>query len=85
MPFLSISRSAFVRNVCRGWASRVRDLFHKPNKARCIIFIDELDALGKTQGVNPVGGHDEREQALNQLLVEMDGFDSRVGVIIMAA
>jgi cell division protease FtsH len=61
-------------------------LFHQAeHKAPCIIFIDELDALGKTRGTNPTGGHDEREQTLNQLLVEMDGFDSRHGVIIMAA
>jgi cell division protease FtsH len=67
-------------------ASRVRDLFDQAQyKAPCIIFIDELDALGKSRGINPVGGHDEREQTLNQLLVEMDGFDSRHGVIIMAA
>ncbi len=67
-------------------ASRVRDLFNQAeHKAPCIIFIDELDALGKSRSINPVGGHDEREQTLNQLLVEMDGFDSRAGVIIMAA
>ncbi|GAK55464.1 ATP-dependent zinc metalloprotease FtsH [Candidatus Vecturithrix granuli] len=86
VPFLSISGSAFVEMFVGVGASRVRDLFHQAqHKAPCIIFIDELDALGKTRGVNPVGGHDEREQTLNQLLVEMDGFDSRVGVIIMAA
>lgn len=86
VPFLSISGSAFVEMFVGVGASRVRDLFNQAqNKAPCIIFIDELDALGKTRGINPVGGHDEREQTLNQLLVEMDGFDTRNGVIIMAA
>jgi len=67
-------------------AARVRDLFiQAKEKAPCIIFIDELDALGKARGFGAIGGHDEREQTLNQLLVEMDGFDSRVGVILMAA
>ena len=67
-------------------AARVRDLFAQAKgKAPCIIFIDELDALGKVRGFNPIGGHDEREQTLNQLLVEMDGFDTRAGVIIMGA
>jgi len=67
-------------------ASRVRDLFvQAKEKAPCIIFIDELDALGKARGFGAVGGHDEREQTLNQLLVEMDGFDPKVGVILMAA
>jgi cell division protease FtsH len=67
-------------------AARVRDLFAQAEqKAPCIIFIDELDALGKARGFNPIGGHDEREQTLNQLLVEMDGFDTNKGVIIMAA
>ena len=67
-------------------AARVRDLFTQAqNKAPCIIFIDELDALGKARGINPMGGHDEREQTLNQLLVEMDGFTTDKGVIIMAA
>ncbi len=86
VPFLSISGSAFVEMFVGVGASRVRDLFQQAqHKAPCIIFIDELDALGKSRGVNPVGGHDEREQTLNQLLVEMDGFDTRGGVIIMAA
>ncbi len=86
VPFFSISGSAFVEMFVGVGASRVRDLFNQAqNKAPCIIFIDELDALGKTRGINPIGGHDEREQTLNQLLVEMDGFDSRTGVIIMAA
>ncbi len=67
-------------------AARVRDLFGQAKEhAPCIIFVDELDALGKARGLNPIGGHDEREQTLNQLLVEMDGFDPRAGVIIMAA
>jgi len=67
-------------------AARVRDLFvQAKEKAPCIIFIDELDALGKARGFSAVGGHDEREQTLNQLLVEMDGFDPKVGVILMAA
>jgi cell division protease FtsH len=67
-------------------AARVRDLFvQAKQKAPCIIFIDELDALGKARGVGTMGGHDEREQTLNQLLVEMDGFDPKVGVILMAA
>jgi cell division protease FtsH len=64
----------------------VRDLFAQAQqKAPCIIFIDELDALGKARGMNPMGGHDEREQTLNQLLVEMDGFDTQAGIIIMGA
>ena len=67
-------------------AARVRDLFSQAtNQAPCIIFIDELDALGKARGMNVMGGHDEREQTLNQLLVEMDGFETNKGVIIMAA
>ena len=67
-------------------AARVRDLFvQAKEKAPCIIFIDELDALGKARGFGTFGGHDEREQTLNQLLAEMDGFDPKVGVILMAA
>ncbi|MBI4551550.1 MAG: ATP-dependent metallopeptidase FtsH/Yme1/Tma family protein, partial [Candidatus Latescibacteria bacterium] len=86
VPFFSISGSDFVELFVGVGASRVRDLFAQAQlKAPCIIFIDELDALGKARGVNPVGGHDEREQTLNQLLVELDGFDTRKGVIIMAA
>lgn len=86
VPFLSISGSAFVELFVGVGASRVRDLFSQAeSKAPCIIFIDELDALGKSRGMGAMGGHDEREQTLNQLLVEMDGFDSRHGVIIMAA
>ena len=86
VPFFNISGSEFVEMFVGVGAARVRDLFSQADqKAPCIIFIDELDALGKTRGINPVGGHDEREQTLNQLLVEMDGFDSNKGVIIMSA
>jgi cell division protease FtsH len=86
VPFFSMSGSDFVEMFVGVGASRVRDLFGQAeNRAPCIIFIDELDALGKTRGGSAVGGHDEREQTLNQLLVEMDGFDSNRGVIIMAA
>ncbi|MBN1835918.1 MAG: ATP-dependent zinc metalloprotease FtsH [Spirochaetales bacterium] len=86
VPFFNISGSEFVEMFVGVGAARVRDLFAQAKgKAPCIIFIDELDALGKVRGFNPMGGHDEREQTLNQLLVEMDGFDTRSGVIIMAA
>ncbi len=86
VPFFSISGSEFVEMFVGVGASRVRDLFARAlEKAPCIIFIDELDALGKARGINPIGGHDEREQTLNQLLVEMDGFDTKKGVILMAA
>ncbi len=86
VPFFNISGSEFVEMFVGVGAARVRDLFSQADqKAPCIIFIDELDALGKTRGINPIGGHDEREQTLNQLLVEMDGFDSNKGVIIMSA
>jgi len=86
VPFFHISGSEFVEMFVGVGAARVRDLFAQAKgKAPCIIFIDELDALGKVRGFNPAGGHDEREQTLNQLLVEMDGFDTRAGVIIMAA
>ncbi|MBM4078334.1 MAG: ATP-dependent metallopeptidase FtsH/Yme1/Tma family protein [Planctomycetes bacterium] len=86
VPFFSMSGSDFVEMFVGVGAARVRDLFEQANeKAPCIIFIDELDALGKTRGINPIGGHDEREQTLNQLLVEMDGFDTNKGVIIMGA
>jgi cell division protease FtsH len=85
-PFFSLSGSDFVEMFVGVGAARVRDLFAQAeNNAPCIIFIDELDALGKTRAGSVVGGHDEREQTLNQLLVEMDGFDSNRGVIIMAA
>jgi cell division protease FtsH len=86
VPFFSMSGSDFVEMFVGVGASRVRDLFAQAEaRAPCIIFIDELDALGKTRGGAAIGGHDEREQTLNQLLVEMDGFDSNRGVIIMAA
>ncbi|WP_434034910.1 ATP-dependent zinc metalloprotease FtsH [Cupriavidus sp. a3] len=86
VPFFSMSGSEFVEMFVGVGAARVRDLFNQAEtKAPCIIFINELDALGKTRALNPVGGNDEREQTLNQLLVEMDGFDTNKGVIIMAA
>ncbi|HNW59463.1 MAG TPA: ATP-dependent zinc metalloprotease FtsH [bacterium] len=86
VPFFSISGSDFVEMFVGVGAARVRDLFQQASqKAPCIIFIDELDALGKARGINVYGGHDEREQTLNQLLSEMDGFESNAGVIIMAA
>ncbi|MGX6569536.1 ATP-dependent zinc metalloprotease FtsH [Cupriavidus necator] len=86
VPFFSMSGSEFVEMFVGVGAARVRDLFNQAEtKAPCIIFIDELDALGKTRALNAVGGNDEREQTLNQLLVEMDGFDTNKGVIIMAA
>ncbi len=86
VPFFSISGSEFVEMFVGVGAARVRDLFSQAaQNAPCIIFVDELDALGKARGINVMGGHDEREQTLNQLLVEMDGFESNKGVIIMAA
>jgi len=86
VPFLSISGSDFVEMFVGVGASRVRDLFNQGKKyAPCIIFIDELDAVGRHRGAGLGGGHDEREQTLNQLLVEMDGFESNDGVIIMSA
>ena len=86
VPFFSISGSDFVEMFVGVGAARVRDLFQQAQaKAPCIVFIDELDALGKARGANPFAGHDEREQTLNALLVEMDGFESTKGVIIMAA
>jgi cell division protease FtsH len=86
VPFFSISGSEFVEMFVGVGAARVRDLFAQAaGQAPCIIFIDELDALGKARGINVMGGHDEREQTLNQLLVEMDGFETNKGVIIMAA
>ena len=85
VPFFSISGSEFVEMFVGVGAARVRDLFEQAQaKAPCIIFIDELDAIGKARGSGPMA-HEEREQTLNQLLVEMDGFDPRVGVIILAA
>ena len=86
VPFFSMSGSEFVEMFVGVGAARVRDLFTQAEKkAPCIIFIDELDALGRTRGANPMGSHEEREQTLNQLLAEMDGFDSRKAIIIMAA
>src|SRR5262249_30485739 len=86
VPFFSMSGSDFVEMFVGVGAARVRDLFSQAEtKAPCIVFIDELDALGKTRSGAAIGGHDEREQTLNQLLVEMDGFESNRGVIIMAA
>ena len=86
VPFFSMSGSEFVEMFVGLGAARVRDLFTQAKaKAPCIIFIDELDALGKARGIGAMGGHDEREQTLNQLLVEMDGFDPQVGVILIAA
>lgn len=86
VPFFSISGSDFVEMFVGMGAARVRDLFVQAReKAPCIIFIDELDALGKARGAGGYGGHDEREQTLNQLLVEMDGFDTQKGIVIMAA
>jgi cell division protease FtsH len=86
VPFFSISGSEFVEMFVGVGAARVRDLFSQATvQAPCIIFIDELDALGKARGMNVMGGHDEQEQTLNQLLVEMDGFETNKGVIIMAA
>ncbi len=86
VPFFSMSGSDFVEMFVGVGAARVRDLFAQAQeKAPCIIFIDELDALGKARGLNPLASHDEREQTLNQLLAEMDGFDTKKGVIIMAA
>lgn len=86
VPFFSISGSDFVEMFVGVGASRVRDLFEQGKKnAPCIIFIDEIDAVGRHRGHGMGGGHDEREQTLNQMLVEMDGFESNEGVIIMAA
>jgi len=86
VPFFSISGSDFVEMFVGVGASRVRDLFNQGKKqAPCIIFIDEIDAVGRHRGAGLGGGHDEREQTLNQLLVEMDGFESNEGVIVMSA
>jgi cell division protease FtsH len=86
VPFFSMSGSEFVEMFVGVGASRVRDLFQQAiQKAPCIIFIDELDALGRARGIGIAGGHEEREQTLNQLLAEMDGFDPRKGVIIISA
>ncbi|MGF1537777.1 MAG: ATP-dependent zinc metalloprotease FtsH [Elainellaceae cyanobacterium] len=86
VPFLSMAASEFVELYVGVGASRVRDLFNKAKRqAPCIVFIDELDAIGKSRGGNPQAGNDEREQTLNQLLTEMDGFDGNEGVILIAA
>ncbi len=86
VPFFGLSGSDFVEMFVGVGAARVRDMFQQAaTKSPCIIFIDELDALGKTRGSGMVGGHDEREQTLNALLVEMDGFDTNSGVIVLAA
>lgn len=86
VPFFHMSGSDFVEMFVGVGASRVRDLFDQGRKnAPCILFIDELDAVGRTRGAGYGGGHDEREQTLNQMLVEMDGFDTKDGVIILAA
>ena len=86
VPYFSLSGSEFVEMFVGVGAARVRDLFRQAEaKAPCIVFIDELDALGKARMQSPMGGHEEREQTLNQLLAEMDGFDARKGVIILGA
>ncbi len=86
VPFFIISGSDFVEMFVGVGASRVRDLFEQAKKnAPCIIFIDEIDAVGRQRGAGLGGGHDEREQTLNQLLVEMDGFGTNEGVIVLAA
>ncbi len=86
VPFFSISGSEFVEMFVGVGAARVRDLFEQARtRAPAIIFIDELDALGRARGIGPYAGHDEKEQTLNQLLVEMDGFDSRSGLVMLAA
>ena len=86
VPFFSISGSEFVEMFVGMGAAKVRDLFKQANeKAPCIVFIDEIDTIGKKRDGNGMGGNDEREQTLNQLLTEMDGFDGRTGVVILAA
>jgi cell division protease FtsH len=86
VPFFSISGSEFVEMFVGVGAARVRDLFEQARgRAPAIIFIDELDALGRARGIGPAGGHDEKEQTLNQLLVELDGFDSSTGLVLLAA
>ena len=86
VPFFTISGSNFVEMFVGVGASRVRDLFAQAKKhAPCIIFMDEIDAVGRRRGAGVGGGNDEREQTLNQLLVEMDGFETNAGVILMAA
>ena len=86
MPFLSISGSEFVELFVGTGAARARSLFQEAKRhGRCIVFIDELDAVGRTRGMGFTGGHEEREQTLNQILVEMDGFERESGVIVLAA
>ncbi|MBZ9558806.1 MULTISPECIES: ATP-dependent zinc metalloprotease FtsH [unclassified Modicisalibacter] len=86
VPFFSISGSEFVEMFVGVGAARVRDLFEQAGKAKpCIVFIDELDALGRARGPNAMGGHDEKEQTLNQLLTELDGFDTASGIVLLAA
>lgn len=86
VPFFSISGSEFVEMFVGVGAARVRDLFEQARgKAPCIVFIDELDALGKARSSGGLGGHDEKEQTLNQLLVELDGFDSKSGIVLLGA
>src|SRR5690242_4158042 len=86
VPFFSINGSEFVEMFVGVGAARVRDLFEQARaKAPAIIFIDELDALGRARGAYPAGGHDEKEQTLNQLLVELDGFDASAGLVLLAA
>ena len=86
VPFFSISGSEFVEMFVGMGAAKVRDLFKQANeKAPCIVFIDEIDAVGKKRESGQIGGNDEREQTLNQLLSEMDGFDGSKGVVILAA
>ena len=86
VSFMSISGSEFVEMFVGVGASRVRDLFNRAKQATpCIIFVDELDAVGRMRGTGLGGGHDEREQTLNQILVEMDGFDNDTHIIVIAA
>ena len=86
VPFFSISGSEFVEMFVGVGASRVRDLFDQAKKnAPCIVFVDEIDAVGRQRGAGLGGSHDEREQTLNQILVEMDGFDTGTNVIVIAA
>ena len=86
VPFFTISGSDFVEMFVGVGASRVRDMFEQGKKhAPCIIFVDELDAVGRSRGAGLGGGNDEREQTLNQILVEMDGFETNEGVVIIAA
>ena len=86
VPFFHISGSEFVEMFVGVGASRVRDLFEQAKKnAPCIIFVDEIDAVGRHRGAGLGGGHDEREQTLNQILVEMDGFEKNTNIIVLAA